>query len=287
MFSRVAFEPPSIRQDGFGVRTVEVVPGLGSVERLTLSPPLSSPGAEQAIRARAAHLMHIDPAPVARVLRVERAARLSILAPLPDGATLADVLAALEFGTLTLSNDEVLELATSVVRAAAALHRALGALPHGALSPGHVVIRRDATALFTGAVFADALQMLARSREALWREFGLVLPPAARAPQLDRRGDVVQLGSLVLATALRRALRRDEVPADLGALVAEVSLLADGAGNARLQGWLRDSLQLDGRVVFDSAGPAGRRFERLMPPDDEARRLALQTAILQLCGRPA
>ena len=127
--------------------------------------------------------------------------------------TLSDILAALEFNTLTLADDEVLALAASVVRAAGMMHETLGPLAHGALSPGHAVVTREGSTIFTGAVFGDAIQALKRNREHLWREFGLALPPSASLPRFDQRGDVAQLGTLVLAIGLRRCLGRDEFPA--------------------------------------------------------------------------
>jgi len=290
MVSRVTFEPPSIRQDGFGTRLVEELPGIGRVERLVLAPALSTPGAEQAIRARAAHLTRLPTGPIGRVTRVERkAGAVSVLGVVPDGVTLSDVLASLEFGTLTLSDEEVLELAVSVVRAAAEMHRALGALAHGALSPAHVVLLRDGSTTFTGAVFGDAIQALQCNRERLWRDFGLVLPTAAGIPRFDQRGDVTQLGALILSIAQRRILRRDEVPAAIGDLVANATLAPTPKVNSNLRAWLRDVLQLHGRVVFSSAVDAGRAFNRVLPGDcgDEAGALALRIAIRQLCGEPA
>jgi hypothetical protein len=56
--------------------------------------------------------------------------------------------------------------------------------------------------------------------------------------------------------------------------------------NSRLRIWLQDTLQLHGRVVFDSCLDAARKFIRILPKGcgDEAGALALRTAILQLCG---
>ncbi len=292
MASRLALEPPAIRQDGFGTRLVEQAPKLGRVERLTLSPALSTPGSEQAIRARAAHLTSFGPGPVGRVARIERkGASLSILSEAPDGVTLSDVLAALEFGTLTLSAEEVLELAASVVQAAGKMHEALGSLAHGALSPEHVVVTREGATVFTGAVFGDAVQALKRSREQLWREFGLALPAAASAPRFDQRGDVAQLGALVLAIGQRRSLGRDEFPGSVSDLVMATSMspISTSQFKSRLRTWLQDTLQLHGRVVFDSCVDAARKFNRILPKGagDEARVLALRTAILQLCGEPS
>jgi hypothetical protein len=287
MVSRLALEPPSNRQDGFGTRVIEQLPNLRRVERLMLAAVLATPGAEQAIRARAAHLTSVGTGPVGRVLRIERkGAALSIVSEVPDGVTLSDILAALEFNTMSLSDDEVLELAASVVQAAGEMHEALGTLAHGALSPSHVVVTREGSTVFTSAVFGDAIQGLKRNREHLWREFGLVLPSSAGAPRFDQRGDVAQLGALVLAIIQRRSLGRDEVPRSLADLVTASSIGSSSQLTSRLWTWLQDSLQLHGRVVFDSCVDAARKFTRLLPDGcgDEASALALRTAILQLCG---
>jgi hypothetical protein len=287
MVSRVPLEPSSTRQDGFGTRLIEELPPAGPVERLVLAPTLATPGSEQAIRARAAHLTSLGPGPVGRVFRVERkAGALSVLSLVPDGVTLSDILAALEFGTLTLSNDEVLELAASVVRAAAGMHELLGTLAHGALAPAHVVLKRDGSAMFTGAVFGDAIQALQRNREHIWREFGLALPAAASVPRFDQHGDVTQLGALVLAIGQRRSLRRDEFPRGVGDLVMTTSIAPTAHTSARLRMWLQDALQLHGRVVFSSGVDALRAFNRFLPNGcgEGAGALALRTAILQVCG---
>ena len=63
-----------------------------------------------------------------------RSPAVSILSEMPDGVTLSDILAALEFKTFTLSDEEALELAALVVEAAGVMHETLGTLAHGALS---------------------------------------------------------------------------------------------------------------------------------------------------------
>jgi hypothetical protein len=207
------------------------------------------------------------------------------VSPAPDGVTLSDVLAALEFGTLTLSDDEVLELAASVVRGAARVHEVLGSLAHGALTPAHVVLMRDGSAVFTGAVFGDAIQSLQRNREGIWRDFSLALPAAASVPRFDQRGDVTQLSAVVLAIVLRRSLRRDEFPRGIGDLVMTTSVASTLDANSTLHMWLQDGFQMHGRVVFDSAVDAAEAFEALLPDDcgEGAEALALRTAILQMC----
>jgi|RhiMetdeSRZDD1v2_1073273.scaffolds.fasta_scaffold51127_3 hypothetical protein len=290
MVSQSAQEPPPIRRDGFGTRLVEQVPKLGRVERLRVSASLATAGSEQAIRARAAHLTRLGPGPVARVLRIERkGTAVSILSEMPDGVTLSDILAALEFKTFTLSDEEALELAALVVRAAGVMHETLGTLAHGALSPAHVVVTREGSIVFTGAVFGDAIRALRRDREQLWREFGLALPPSDSLPTFDQRGDVTQLGALVLAIGQRRWLARDEFPKRINDLVMATSIGSNAQTNSRLRTWLQNTLQVEGRVVFDSCIEPARKFNRVLPQggNDEAEALALRAAILQLCGEPS
>jgi hypothetical protein len=287
MVSQRAPASLSARRDGFGTRLIEPAPAGGLVERLVLSPALATPGSEQAIRARAAHLNSLAPGPIGRVLRIERkGTELSVLSDIPDGVTLSDVLAALEFGTLTLSDDELLELAASIVQAAGTMHGILGSLAHGTMSSAHVVVTLDGSAVFTNAVFGDAVQLLKCNREHLWRAFELVLPASASVPRFDQRADVVQLGALILAIAQRRSLRRDECPRALGDLVMASSIGSSPQLTARLRTWLQDTLQLHGRVVFDSCVDAAGKFARVLPTGcgDETGALVLRTAIRQLCG---
>jgi hypothetical protein len=208
---------------------------------------------------------------------------------MPDGVALSDILAALEFNTFTLSDDEVLELAALVVRAAGIMHETLGALAHGALSPAHVVVTREAAVVFTGAVFGDAVHALKRNREQLWREFGLALPSSDSTPKFDQRSDVAQLGALVLAIGKRRWLTRDEFPNSFNDLVTATSIGSNAQTNTRLRTWLQHTLQLQGRVGFDTCIDAARKFNRVLPRggSDEAAALALRAAILQLCGEPS
>ena len=287
MVSQSVQEPPSIRQDGFGTRLVEQAPKLGRVERLTLSASLATAGSEQAIRARAAHLTRLSPGTVGRALRIEhKGTAVSIVNEMPDGVTLSDILAALEFNTFTLSDEEALELAALVVKAAGMMHETLGTLAHGALSPGHVVVTRQGSIVFTGAVFGDAIRALRRNREQLWREFGLALPPSDGVPTFDQHADVAQLGALVLAIGQRRWLARDEFPNHISDLISATSIGSNAQTNTRLRTWLQNAMQLQGRVVFDSCTEAARKFNRVLPRggSDEAEALALRAAILQFCG---
>jgi hypothetical protein len=279
-------QSPSVTQDGFGARSLVVDPQHGRLERLDLTPALAAPASEQAIRARAGFHNSVDHSPVARVVRVARTGdALSVFTVCPGGVSLSELLAGLEFKTISLSGEELLELATSVVSALATMHERMPAIAHGALTPAHIMLQRDGSTVLTGAVFVDALQALQRSREHLWRDFGIALPTSASAPRFDQRGDVTQLGAVVLAIAERRSLRRDEYPRQTQEMALAVSVTGNPVSDSKLRTWLQDALQLHGRVTFGSAVDAARAFRDLLPAAEERalEGLALQTAIGQLC----
>ena len=158
---------------------------------------------------------------------------LSIFSEAPDGVQLSELLAGLEFKTISLSGEELLELSSSIVTALATIHERLPTIAHGAVTPAHIVLQRDGSAVLTGAVFGDALQALQRNREHLWRDFGIALPMSASAARFDQRGDVSQLGAVVLAIMQRRSLRRDEYPKHTQDLAMSVSV--DSESGDRIQ----------------------------------------------------
>ena len=287
--ARETDQTPSVTEDGFGARTITFDPQHGRIERLDLTPTLCSPASEQAIRIRAAYHNSIEDNPFGRVVRLARTGdALSVFSKAPAGVPLSELLAGLEFKTISLSGEELLELASSIVTALAAMHERMPALAHGALTPAHIVLQRDGSTALTGVIYGDALQALQRSREHLWRDFGIALPTSASAPRFDQRGDVTQLGAVVLAVTQRRGLRRDEFPKHTHEMAMAVTVTGNPITDSKLRTWLQDALQLHGRVTFASAIDAARAFREVLPPEAERtlEARALQTVIRQLCGEP-
>jgi hypothetical protein len=290
MTAASTFAALDIRQDGFGSRHFEHDAQFGRVEVLELSTAFSTSGAEQAIRARASRLAEMASPAVSRVVRITREGQTLSLTSMASAGTitLGDLLAGLEFGTVTLSDQAILELAGATIRAVATMHQLPGAPAHGALCPGHVVVRRDGTVALAGAVFADALQALQCNREQLWRVFGLALPPSASLPRFDQRADVTELGSLVLAILLRRTLTPTEYPKGILDLV---SAATDGirvatTSRTALLMWLQQALQLHSKAMFASAIDADRVFGTVVA-DVAGRRaggLLLQAVVKQMTG---
>ena len=248
--------------DGLGERWVLMQPPHGQVEVLTLAPALASHApAEPAIRARAERMADLVAPAVSAVRRVERDAKgMRVVADAVPGIRLSDVLSQLEAGRNILSHAGMLELASAVVRALAVLHRLSTGLAHGAVTPAHIVLRRDGTAVLTDSVFGTALESLEWNREKLWREFHVALPAAASLPRFDQRADVTQLGAVVLALALRRRLRHDEYPRCAADLVVAATADPAAHGASALRMWLQQALQLHPRSMFPSAVEAQRAF---------------------------
>ena len=248
--------------DGLGERWILMQPPHGQVEVLALAPALASHApAEPAIRARAERMADVHAPALAIVRRVERdAAGVRIVADKATGVRLSDFLAALESNGSVLTHAGMLELAGSVVRALAALHRLPSGLAHGAVSPAHIVLAANGSAVLTDSVFGPALESLEWNREKLWREFHLALPAAASLPRFDQRADVTQLGAVVLAIALRRRLRDDEYPRSTTDLVIQATSDAAAPGMSALRMWLQQTLQLHPRSAYPSAVEAERGF---------------------------
>jgi len=286
-----ALHTPDARRDGYGSGRIEHDSRSGRVEELDVSPVLATPAAEQAIRSRAARFTDGKAPMLATIYRIARAGdTLSVTTAAPDGVTLEDVLGALESGTVSMSDEGIVELATLTIRAVAAMHDLPGALTHGALNPAHILFRRDGSVLLTGAVFADALQGLQHNREQLWREFGVALPPSAGLPRFDQRADVAQLGALVLAIFLRRTLTSAEYPRGIADLIgtATEKVAVSGFSASALRIWLQQALQLHTKATLSSAVDAAHAFPEV-PSNASGRRAgaqALQAVIRQLCGDP-
>lgn len=274
-------EVPYRLGDGLGMRSM--LPGgwSGLQEILEVDEGLAAhPHTEQHVRSRAAQFNDVETTTCARVHRIElQGTSLQVVADIPAGLRLSDVLTAIELGNDFLTDAGALELAAAVIKKVAALHRLPGALAHGALCPAHVVLTSEGTAVLTDGIFAPTLEAQQRNREQLWREFGVALPASAGTPRFDQRGDVTQLGALVLAILLRRSLKEDEYPRGVQDLVIAATPPHAGPHAPALRSWLEQALQLHSRAVFGSAVDAQQVFEDML---DAAQRRAGARAVQTL-----
>jgi hypothetical protein len=115
------------------------------------------------------------------------------------------------------------------------------------------------------------------------------MPSAAIAARFDRRSDVTQLGSIVLAILLRRTLLAHEYPRPVNDLVlaAAAENGAAAAGIPRLRSWLQQALQLQPRAIFPSASEAAQVFADVLDtvkPHRDAGAAALNVAVRRMLG---
>ncbi len=258
--------------DGFGIRHVEIDPIDGSaVEVLDVAPALAAAsGFEPALRARAARLAGVHIEGLAGVRRIERSGTaLRVVADHVVGLRLPDLLHESLVGNIPLNQLAALEVAGQIVRVISALHQMPG-LSHGAISPAHVVITRFGEVVLTDAVFGPALEGLQRTREQLWREFRLALPPSAGLSRFDQRADVAQVGATVLAVALGRPLQLDEYPRAVNEAIIAATLAAKpgetGTSASALRMWLQETMFLHPRATLNSAVDAERAFGEVLGP---------------------
>jgi hypothetical protein len=99
---------------------------------------------------------------------------------------------------------------------------------------------------------------------------------------------VTQLGAVVLAILMRRALTADEYPRAVTELVnmATERLSIGHKSSTALRLWLQQALQLQSRALFPSAVDAERAYVSLISDvsDRRAGAVTIQEAIRQLAG---
>jgi hypothetical protein len=135
---------------------------------------------------------------------------------------------------------------------------------HGAITPAHVVIRQDGSAVLTDAVFGRGIEALHWTRAELWREFGIAMPAATALHRFDQRADVTQLAAVVLAIALRRPIRRGEYPDAVDDLVVRATPLDGPIHMSALRIWLRQALRLHPRSVLGTGVDASQMFAQVL-----------------------
>jgi hypothetical protein len=277
-------EGPTFR-DGLGERFAVQGTGQGEpFELLCLRPELTSVSSfEFALRERAARLANFQHEAYARVRHIDRIApghplaaatpgasreaRLAIVSERVAGWRLADILAAGGAARLELDINAALSLIGQLVHGVAVLHQHVRGIAHGAIAPERIVVTAHARLVVVEHVLGSALERLDMTRERLWRDLRVAVPPTAGRPRFDHRADVTQIGAVALALVLGRPLSEDEYPnriAELLAVATENRTLGGRQPLSKaLRTWLARALQLDLRHSFPSAIEAETAFEML------------------------
>jgi hypothetical protein len=231
------------------------------VEIRELASELGTPIGELSVRSAVSRLARSGSV-LAPVHAIERHGNtVHVITDAVDGRRVSEVLECLEAGVVRLPDEALLELSAMAVTVVRWFHEMPGAPVHGAISPAHLVLRENGQLALTDGVFAEALGRLRLSRDQLWRQYRLALPPAASEPVLDQCADITGVGVIVLSLLLRRPLREAEYPTALADLIMAATAPLPEWG-AAMRMWLQQALQL--RPGFSSSADATSAFSGVL-----------------------
>jgi hypothetical protein len=273
--------------DGIGDRVVASDAASGELlQILRLRPALTAvPSFEFALRERTARLANFRHAYYSRVRRIDRAMAptpsLAVVSDHVEGIRLSEILRVAHDKHLRLDLSAALCLIRQLVPAVALLHENARDVAHGLLAPERLVVTPHARLLIVEHVLGAAVEQLHWSRERLWREFRIAMPPSAGVPRFDHRADVVGIGVSALSLVLGRPIGDEEFPQQIPALLEnakERSSLGEGRSlSSGLRQWLSRALQLDLRRAFASAPEAMAALDDLLA--DESSYVAAPVAL--------
>jgi len=278
--------------DGLGTRSIIADSATGeTLELLTIRPELTRVASfEFALRERSARLANFRHEDFARVRRIDRTpdGGLGIVSDYIPGARLSDVLNVSSQRRLPFDVGAAFCLVRQLVPAIAFLHDNARDVAHGAIALERLVVTPLGRLMVVEHVLGSALEQLRFSREHLWREVRVAMPPSAGAPRFDHHADVTQIGIVVLQLVLGRPLRSDEYPARLASLVDQAAMTTAG-GERRpltlgLHSWLVRALHIDLRRAFASAREACQALEQMLAaePGYVAAPVSLETFLTRV-----
>jgi hypothetical protein len=150
------------------------------------------------------------------------------------------------------------------------LHQNARDVSHGALAPERIIVTPNARVVLVEYVFGAAIESIGFSRERLWKQLRIAVPPGAGSARLNHRADVMQIGVVALALVLGRPLGDDEMR-DPGALVGSATENSVVGGrepiSESLRRWLSRALQLDSQGSFESALEAQLALDDVLSGD--------------------
>jgi len=246
--------------DGLGRRALAFDREDGTMlERLVVRAELSA--FERSLRDRLDRLAILDDERMAKPRSIERSAdgSLVVLSEFVPGSRLSDLLDATAQQGAVPGVDVALGFLLDVLPALCGLHAGAGFV-HGAISPGRAVLTPAGQVVLLDAIFGDALSRLQYSRQRLWTEFAIAMPPAAGPPRFDASCDIAQAVLSAVMLVIGRPIAEYEYPDGIAALLVEVVDVAQIRGStefaAGLQRFLQRSLPLPGRRPYTAVDDA-------------------------------
>ncbi len=284
-------------QDGLGERRQTTGAGNQLLDLVVVHESLGAvTGFEAALRQRAGELASFQHPSFPRLKGVGRLsktpAKIVVATDHVSGVRLSDLLAIAERRLIPLEYDGALGLLHQLLSAAAALHETVPHVSHGALAPERLMFTSDARLTVVDHAFGSAIATLGFDQERCWRELRVALAVVDGQTPIDRRSDVIQVGTVALSLLLGRLLNDEEYPAGIPDMIEGLNAVSPNGLEmlpSETKSWLRRAMQLDGDRSFATAIDAKAEFEKSVK-FDEARARTVLTAFLSECqtfGRAA
>ena len=247
--------------DGLGRRSLAFDRATGDMlERLHVRPEVAV--FEHLIRERIERFATLEDERFARPSAVERdptTGELTVLGEYINGIRLSDLLETSYESSLVPGIDVALGYLLECLPALSTIHT-VGGLTHGLIDPCRTVLAPGGQVVFTDIAVGAAAERLNFSRQRLWSEFGVAVPPLAGSFRFDAAADITQVALNALMLILGRRLRVEEYPEALPSLLMEVVEVAHIRGSTGFAGGLKRILQrslpLPGRRPYSTADEA-------------------------------
>jgi hypothetical protein len=260
-----------VSQDGFGTRTLGFDPDNGDpVEVLSFTTALASvPAFAAATGERVARLARVRHTMYARVRKIDRPAADTLLlySDHVPGWRLSDVLTFVGHERWTLDISTVLALLRQLLPAVALFSRHQRDATIGTLGPERLILTPQGRLAIAEFVLSPGLEKVQYSRERLWREFRVALPPTASTAKVPPSADVVGIGIVAISLLLGRLLKDDEYLISLGDLfdtLTETNADTTRRLSPAFRSWIARALQYDAQASYQTTQEAQVAFEEML-----------------------
>src|SRR5262245_36708816 len=244
-------------RDGFGRRALAFDREDGTMlERLAVRAELSAFG--RSLRDRLERIAAIDDERIAKPRSIERAGdgSLVVLSEYVPGTRLSELIDETARQGSVPGVEVALGFLLDILPALCGLHAGAG-FAHGGVTAGRTVLTPAGQVVILDAIFGEALSRLRYSRNRLWAEFGIAMPPGRGPARFDAACDVSQAVLSAVMLMLGRPVAEHEHPDVIPSLLVEVVDVAQIRGGnefaAGLQRFLQRSLPLPGRRPYATA----------------------------------
>jgi hypothetical protein len=288
--------PSTAFQDGLGERRQTTGAGNQLLDLVLVHEALGGvAGFEAALRQRAGELASFTHAAFPRLKGVGKLskspAKIVVATDHVSGVRLSDLLAIAERRLVPLEYDGAAALLQQLLAAVAALHESVPHVSHGAIATERLVFTPDARLMVVDHSFGAAIACLRFNQERCWKEIRAAYPVFDGCVTIDRRADVMQIGTVALALLLGRLLNDEEFPVASEMIEGLNAVSSNGLDMlpSEMKSWLRRALQLDAERSFATAVEAKAEFDKTIKVNDGRSKTVL-AAFLTECqtfGRPA